>query len=235
MTHLHLEEIDSTNAYLKREYQNFDNLSFVSASYQTSGKGRENRVWKSNKNENALFSYIVKDKKLISSYSCLSIYTAMLVADFIEKIGIKNVTIKWPNDVYVNGKKICGILLEGNVPNYVIVGVGLNVLQKEFPSDLRHPATSLFLEKNDVKNVKEILDILINKIYAFWLNFSTKKLEYENYLNSHNYLENKNVKIIQENEEIFGIVKGIDSDNNLLLENANKNILKIDSGEIEIL
>ena len=235
MRHLHLEEIDSTNAFLKREYLKFDNLSFVSASYQTAGKGRENRLWKSNKNENALFSFIVKDENLISMYSCLSIYTAMLIAEFIENLGIKNVTIKWPNDVYVNGKKICGILLEGNIPNFVIVGVGLNVLQKQFPDDLRHPATSLILEKNDVENVDEILNVLVNKIYSFWLTFKEKKTMYEIFINSHNYLLNKDVRIKQENGIVTGVVEGIDSDNNLLILDYNKDVHKIDCGEIEIL
>ena len=90
---LHLDEIDSTNAYLKREYLKFDNLSFVSASYQTNGKGRADRTWNSNKNENVLFSFIVKNPNVISKYSCLSIYTAILVAEFIENLGIKNIYI----------------------------------------------------------------------------------------------------------------------------------------------
>jgi len=235
MRHIHFEEVDSTNAYLKREHQRFDNLSFISASYQTNGKGRENRVWNSNKNENALFSYIVKDAKIISEYSCLSIYTAMLVVDYIEKLGIKNVSIKWPNDVFIGDKKVCGILLEGSIPNYVIVGIGLNVLQKEFSNDLRRPATSLFLEKKETLNADKILEKLIDKIYSFWITFSGKEDSYEKFINEHNYLLNKNIKIIQNNYEIEGVVFGIDSNNNLLLGDKENNIHKINSGEIEIL
>ena len=126
--YIHFEEIDSTNNYLKNSYQLLDNFTFVTADYQSKGKGRNDRVWESSKGLNITFSILIKDSKLLEVSTILSLMTAVELAKLLDRYGIDNVSIKWPNDVYVNCKKIAGILLEGNVPNYVVVGVGLNLL-----------------------------------------------------------------------------------------------------------
>ena len=128
MKHIHFEEIDSTNTYLKKEYQNLDNLTFVTADYQSSGHGRYDRKWSANKGDNVLLSYLIKDKNIIEHFSYMSMFTAVVIIKYLEDKGLTNVSIKWPNDVYVNGKKIAGILLEGNIPNYVVIGVGLKAV-----------------------------------------------------------------------------------------------------------
>ena len=143
---VHFKEIDSTNNYLKNSYQLLDDFTFATADYQSRGKGRNDRVWQSNSGENLMFSFLIKNKELINRAEIFSILTAVEVASLIEKYDINNVSIKWPNDILIGDKKVCGILLEGQVPDYLVVGVGLNVNQKEFPDDLRRPATSLSLE-----------------------------------------------------------------------------------------
>lgn len=144
---LHFPEIDSTNNYLKNSYTLLDNFTFVSTDYQSKGKGREARSWISNMGENLMFSLLIKEEKLLAKAPFFSFYMAVEIANFLIKSDINNVSIKWPNDIYVNNKKICGILLESQLPNYLVVGVGINVNQKEFPTDLRKPATSMSLEK----------------------------------------------------------------------------------------
>ena len=146
--YLHFDEIDSTNHYLMNSYQLLDNFTFVSTDYQSKGKGRNDRVWESIKGLNLMFSILIKDSKLINEFNALSLMSAVEVAQVLESYGIDNVSIKWPNDVLVNDKKICGILLEGQLPEYVVIGIGLNVNQKEFPDNLRRPATSLVNELN---------------------------------------------------------------------------------------
>ena len=151
--YLHFDEIDSTNTYLKNHYQKLDNLTFVSTDYQSQGKGRNDRTWWSKKGENLMFSLLIKDQKMQDMFPYLSMATAVEVAKILEKHGLTNVSVKWPNDVIVNDKKICGILLEGKVPDYIVIGVGLNVNQKDFPNDLRRPATSI------AKELKKDIDI----------------------------------------------------------------------------
>ena len=229
---IHFKEIDSTNTYLKNTYRLLDNFTFASTDFQSNGKGRENRIWQSNSGENLMFSFLVKNEELIKQSSILSIITAVEVAKEIEMFGIKGVSIKWPNDILINDKKVCGILLEGQVPEYLVVGVGLNVNQKVFPEGLRRPATSMSLESNSDIDIEELKDRLFKNIVN---NFSNLKLnDYLDYFRSHNYLLNKRVRVLINNEPFIGEVVGIDDSFCLQLLSRDM-LLHIDSGEIEIL
>ena len=229
---LHFKEIDSTNSYLKNTYRLLDNFTFVSADYQSQGKGREDRVWQSKSGENLMFSFLIKNEELMKYSSVLSILTAVEVAKELEKYGINKVNIKWPNDVLIDDKKVCGILLEGQIPDYLVVGVGLNVNQKEFPDGLRRPATSLSLEIKRNLNIDELKSRLFNSIVNNFINI--KLDQYLFYFRSHNYLQNKRVSVLINNEPFIGEVVGID-DNFCLQILSRDMLLHIDSGEIEIL
>ena len=229
---LHFKEIDSTNSYLKNTYRLLDNFTFVSADYQSQGKGREDRVWQSKSGENLMFSFLIKNEELMKYSSVLSILTAVEVAKEIEKYGINKANIKWPNDVLIDDKKVCGILLEGQIPDYLVVGVGLNVNQKEFPDGLRRPATSLSLEIKRNLNIDELKSRLFNSIVNNFINI--KLDQYLVYFRDHNYLQNKRVRVLINNEPFIGEVVGID-DNFCLQILSRDMLLHIDSGEIEIL
>ena len=229
---VHFKEIDSTNNYLKNSYQLLDDFTFATADYQSHGKGRNDRVWQSNSGENLMFSFLIKNKELINKAESFSILTAVEVASLIEKYDINNVSIKWPNDILIGDKKVCGILLEGQVPDYLVVGVGLNVNQKEFPDDLRRPATSLSLEAKQPFDIEELKERLFSNIVN---NFSNiKSDEYLEYFRQHNYLQNKRVRVVINNQVFIGEVVGID-DNFCLQVLSRDMLLHIDSGEIEIL
>ena len=229
---LHFKEIDSTNNYLKNSYQLLDDFTFATADYQSHGKGRNDRVWQSNSGENLMFSFLIKSKELMNKAESLSILTAVEVAKLIEKNDIGNVSIKWPNDILIGDKKVCGILLEGQVPDYLVVGVGLNVNQKEFPDNLRRPATSLSLEAKQQFDIEELRDRLFSNIVN---NFNDiKSNDYLDYFRKHNYLQNKRVRVVINNQVFIGEVVGID-DNFCLQVLSRDMLLHIDSGEIEIL
>ena len=228
----HFKEIDSTNTYLKNTYRLLDNFTFASADYQSHGKGRNDRVWSSEPGENLMFSLLIKDEEIMKQSAVMSILAGVEVAREIEKYGVDNVSIKWPNDVLINDKKVCGILLEGQIPNYLVVGVGLNVNQKAFRDDLRRPATSLSLELKKDVNIDELKNRLFSKVVN---HFSNIKLEeYLEYFRSHNYLLNKRVRVSINNQVFIGEVMGVD-DSFCLQVLANDMLLHIDSGEIEIL
>ena len=229
---IHFKEIDSTNSYLKNSHRLLDNFTFASTDYQSKGKGREDRVWESNSGENLMFSFLIKNEELMKLSAALSILTAVEVAKEVEKYDIDNVSIKWPNDILINDKKVCGILLEGQVPEYLVVGVGLNVNQKEFPNGLRRPATSLSLETKEDINIDELKERLFKNIVN---NFSSIKLDdYLDYFRKHNYLLNKRVRVLINEEPYIGEVVGID-DSFCLQILSRDMLLHIDSGEIEIL
>ena len=230
--YIHFDEIDSTNSYLKNSYKLLDNFTFVSADYQSKGKGRNDRVWTSNKGENLMFSFLIKDDSLIKKASIISLLSAVVVAQSIEKLCINNVSIKWPNDILVNDKKVCGILAEAKLPDYLVVGIGLNVNQKEFPSDLRRPATSLSNELNEDINIDNLRESLFKNLVNGLSNLDEKRCL--SYFSDHNYLLNKRVKVFINEEPFIGEVVGIDSSFYLEIK-CRDLLLHIDSGEIEII
>ena len=212
MKELFYETIDSTNTYLKQNYENLDNFTFVRADLQTSGRGRSSRKWLSKKGDNLLFSLLIKDKELINKFKALSINSAYLVLKILEDYGLKNLSLKWPNDIYVNGNKICGILLESVSKQEIeclIIGIGLNVNQKEFDGDYLIKPTSMINELN-----KEIdLIELKNKIFNSLLNNLNK--DYYTEIIKYDYLKNKTVNVVIHNENKTVKVLGINKDYSL--------------------
>lgn len=229
---IHFDEIDSTNNYLKNSYKLLNDFTFVTADYQSKGKGRNDRVWSSNKGENLMFSFLIKNPVLLRKYGALSLITAIEVAKLLEAYNFKEVKIKWPNDVFINDKKVCGILLEGQLLEYLVIGVGLNVNQKIFPDGLRRPATSLSLEMNKSFDIKEIEKALFSNIVNDYV--SLNEQPFLEYFRNHNYLLNKRVRVLINDEPFIGEVVGID-DNFYLQIKTRDMLLHIDSGEIEIL
>ena len=229
---LHFQEIDSTNDYLKNSYKLLNNFTFVTADYQKAGKGRENRVWSSNPKENLTFSLLIKDQILLKKYNILSIVGAALITELIESYGVKDVSIKWPNDVLIKNKKVCGILLEGQILEYLVIGAGLNINQKAFPDGLRRPATSLSLELNEDLDIKNIKNKLFKMIIGELSNLDENK--YLQFFRKHNYLLNKRVRVLVNDQPFIGEVVGIDDKFFLQIKTGDM-LLHIDSGEIEIL
>ena len=230
--YIRFDEIDSTNNYLKNSYQLLDNFTFMSADYQSKGKGRNDRVWESIKGLNLMFSILIKDSKLLEVSTILSLMTAVEVAKLLERYGINNVSIKWPNDVLIGDKKVCGILLEGQLPNYLVIGVGINANQKEFPNNLRRPATSISNELNKDIDLEDLKEQLFPNIIN---NFNKlDRDEYLSYFIKHNYLLNKRVKVNINQQLFIGEVVGIDNNFNIQIL-CNDILLHVDSGELEIL
>ena len=226
------KQIDSTNNYLKNSYKLLNNFTFVVADYQSKGKGRNDRVWSSEEGQNLMFSFLIKDQDLLKKFSALSIISAVEVAKLLGEYQIKGVSIKWPNDVLIGDKKVCGILLEGQILEYLVVGIGLNVNQKVFPDGLRRPATSLSLEANKDFNIDELEQKLFSNIVKDLSNLNEEQCL--DYFRSHNFLLNKRVKVLVNDQPFIGEVVGID-DNFFLQIKTSDMLLHIDSGEIEIL
>lgn len=142
-------EIDSTNDYLMMlGRKGFPEGVVALADYQTKGRGRFGRKWTSEESKNLLFSLLLRPTFLnIDEIFILTFAAAISVAEVVERATGMEVTLKWPNDVLLQEKKICGILLEGSfdtgILNYVVMGIGLNVNQKSFDGTLLWTATSM--------------------------------------------------------------------------------------------
>jgi len=226
-----LDTIDSTNTYLAKDVDTFENFTFVSASFQTSGKGREDRVWNASKGENLLFSFLLKDPLLIKEYKRVSMLTAVVVVKALEKEGLNDVKIKWPNDVYVGEKKICGILLSGCLPNYLIVGVGINLNQRKFEGNYRTTPTSYFLEKCEQIDISKFKINLFNDIVSEFESLKTNKNNFIDFVKDRDFLKGKTRKILLENKEEIVEVISINDDCSLSVKKDDK-IITLESGEI---
>jgi BirA family biotin operon repressor/biotin-[acetyl-CoA-carboxylase] ligase len=142
--HRHLREAGSTND-VARELVERDAPSgtIVTASRQTAGRGRHGRVWSAPEGKALLLSAIARDLDL--EQALLPLAVPLAVCEAVESLGGQGCTIKWPNDVWIDERKVAGVLIEARPPEWAVIGIGVNVTiaPDEFPEDLRWPATSI--------------------------------------------------------------------------------------------
>lgn len=162
---IHLHSVNSTNSYALDLIKNnsVEEGVVILAEYQTSGKGQQNNFWESEKSKNLLLSVILHPNFIkVDKQFLISKAVSLAVADFV-KTKVANVTVKWPNDIYVNDKKISGILIEntlsGSIINNTIVGIGLNINQMVFKSDAPNPV-SLKILTNKTYNLDDCFNQL---------------------------------------------------------------------------
>ncbi len=232
---LHFVEIDSTNKYLKDNYLSLDNFTIASTDYQSKGKGRNDRIWLSNKGENLMFSLLIKDSYLINLGGYLSLVAAISISKVLEdQFHLKDVSIKWPNDIYLNGEKVCGILLEGQLPHYLVIGIGINVNQITFIGEYRINPTSIKLATHKEANINDFKRVVFDYLIKNMERVKQNKDQFLEYFDKHNYLKDKQVSFILNSKEQIGIVKGVDDHFNLLINYENKEI-SVNSGEINLI
>ena len=230
MKTIHFETIDSTNTYLKENYEKLDNFTFVSADFQSAGRGRNNRNWKSEKGENLLFSLLIKDKALIDKFSSLSVISAFSI---IKALNLEHLSIKWPNDIYYKDSKLCGILLEAVTRNEIeclIIGIGLNVNQREFVGEYKRTPTSLYQITNQTQDMKIIKDKIFNQLYNDFMKVK-EGYDFYNDIKEYDYLKDREVYAEINNEVKQIKVLGIDSDYSLKVLQDNKTY-NLSSGEV---
>ncbi|MBQ2112837.1 MAG: biotin--[Bacteroidales bacterium] len=171
---------DSTNEEAKRRISDIDNLSVLSALEQTEGRGQRGNQWHSAPGENLLFSIVLKYRKdgmlsdgLSPVRACdqfvINETAALAVTDFLSGYGIQ-AKIKWPNDIYVADRKICGILIEHSIRgewlSHSIIGIGLNINQRNFDVNLLNP-TSISLQTGLSYDIREGLEDFIDVFTAY--------------------------------------------------------------------
>ena len=230
MKTIHFETIDSTNTYLKENYEDLDNFTFVSADFQSAGRGRNNRNWKSEKGENLLFSLLIKDKTLIDKFSSLSVISAFSI---IKALNLEHLSIKWPNDIYYKDSKLCGILLEAVTRNEIeclIIGIGLNVNQREFVGEYKRTPTSLYQITNQTQDMRILKDKIFNQLYNDFMKVK-EGYDFYNDIKEYDYLKDREVYAEINNEVKQIKVLGIDSDYSLKVLQDNKTY-NLSSGEV---
>ena len=205
----------------------------IVAEKQTKGKGRFNRKWISGLG--GLYMTIVLKEKDLEKVKYLTLRASIAVAKSIIKLTNLKAKVKWPNDVLVNDKKICGILTEtiSGKENYALVGIGLNVNQSAFPKSIKKNSTSLRIKTNKQHNINKILKIIIKNFNS--LNKYYKNKNYDMIINiwkKYSHTLGKKVKVKTLSGVYIGEAVDIDKNCNLILKLNNGEFKKIVEGDI---
>ncbi|MEG0570648.1 MAG: biotin--[acetyl-CoA-carboxylase] ligase [Oscillospiraceae bacterium] len=235
-------ELDSTNAYAKIKAVTIDSHgSVIIANEQTNGKGRLGRSFYSPKNTGIYMSVILKDKlSTLRVEQSLLITSAVAVAvtRAIQKvIGVKP-QIKWVNDIYIEGKKVCGILTEASINfetgkfDYIVVGIGINVATQDFPQNICERATSLsqFVDKKNLRS--KIIAAILNFLEPIIDNIENKDFidEYK----KKSLVLNRDIVIIKGGTKTLAHVEGIDDNCCLIVKTADQKLHTLNSGEVSV-
>lgn len=231
---IYFQEIDSTNEYAKKRAAEEEEGTLIIADVQKKGHGRRSREWASPRG-GIWMSIILKPDVHPRHLIKMVFMGAVAVVEALEVLGVE-ARIKWPNDILVNGKKICGILAEGKYSEseieYVILGIGLNV---NVESDALPPEATSLKEVLGVKlPLMEVFKLLMDRL-EHWYNVF-KKEEYDIILNRwRSYaILNRKVRIIHEEGEFEGIARDVGEDGALIVETLNGKREKVIYGDVSL-
>lgn len=237
---IHYETIDSTNLLAKKlAREGAVHGTIVIAEEQTTGRGRLGRTWVSPKSTGIWVSIILRPDINPFMASKLTLVGAAAVEKAMEKMEI-NSYIKWPNDIVLNNKKVCGILTEmsGEIDrvNYIIMGIGINVNMNSFPEDIKNIATSLKIETGNEVDRKLLLANILNNFEVLYDYFIQ-----ENNLNevldicrSRSILLGKEVKLINGTNERKAKALDLDDEGELVVQYEDGTLGKVVSGEVSV-
>ena len=256
ITNIHYyDETDSTNLRAKQYVQENDGTPAYSpclfvSEVQTAGRGRLGRSWESPPNEGIWMSYLCKPNLSPNQISGVTILAGLAVAKAINSFALKQnihnlyAEIKWPNDIVINKKKVCGILTEliGNT-SYVVCGIGVNVNSLSFPEDLFYIFSSLLKESGVVWNREKLIAVIIKNLSDYIISYE-KSGDLDFILYDYNKLlvsMDKEVVLIggtnineKNSDENIYISKGIDKTGALIIEGPEGNRQTVSTGEVSV-
>ncbi|MBS6878337.1 MAG: biotin--[acetyl-CoA-carboxylase] ligase [Ruminococcus sp.] len=232
-------ETDSTNLWIKRlAKEGAPEGTLALAEFQSAGRGRLGRSWEVPEGTSVMMSILLRPKFEPQYAPTLTLVMGMAVAKAVKSLGF-DVSIKWPNDVVVSHKKICGILTEMGVRDgkidYAVIGVGINVNIKEFPEEMVDKATSLYLESGKEFDRSQIPGLVMEAFEKYYEKFAATcdlsglKEEYESILANYN----QPVRVLAK-EPYEGVARGITDGGELLVEKTDGTIVAVSAGEVSV-
>ena len=232
-------ETDSTNLWIKRlAKEGAPEGTLALAEFQSAGRGRLGRSWEVPEGTSVMMSILLRPKFEPQYAPTLTLVMGMAVAKAVKNLGF-DVSIKWPNDVVVSHKKICGILTEMGVRDgkidYAVIGVGINVNIKEFPEEMADKATSLYLESGKEFDRSQIPGLVMEAFEKYYEKFAATcdlsglKEEYESILANYN----QPVRVLAK-EPYEGVARGITDGGELLVEKTDGTIVAVSAGEVSV-
>jgi len=237
---LTFDKLNSTNKYALENIKSLDANTIIQAKTQDSGRGRFNRKWISDKDNNCYISFILKpDIKFQKHFPNLTQYLSIVLCKTLEAYNLQP-NIKWPNDVQINGKKIAGILSEVSFSkefNGIVLGIGVNLnLTNEDILSINIPATSLNLELNKTIDSDKFIKELCENFYTGYENFLKNGFSIfrSEYISKCNFI-GKEISIKNPEPILLGTALNICDDGSLEVLQKNGEIKKIISGDVSLL
>jgi BirA family biotin operon repressor/biotin-[acetyl-CoA-carboxylase] ligase len=236
-------ETGSTNADASRlAEEGAPEGTVVIADSQKQGKGRLGRIWHSPPGSNLYCSLILRPRILPVAATQLTFLSAVAVARAIESVTPLKPSIKWPNDILLNERKVAGLLNEMSAEtervNYVILGIGvnLNICADQFPEDLRHPATSLFIEGgrkvSRLQFVRALL-LALDELYGAYLRDGFEPVRAE-WLNRCDMM-GREVSVSGGSEQFAGTASGLDEGGALLVNRSDGILARVLAGDVRVI
>ena len=234
------ETIDSTNAQAKRlAEEGYGNGTLIVANYQEAGRGRRGRSWQSPADTTISMSLLLKPDINPNNASMITLVAALAVSKAITQLTGLPAGIKWPNDIVMNGKKVCGILTEMSAQfdyvNHIVVGIGINVNTQDFPKEIQGMASSLYLQSGKMISRADLIEAVWEQfeiVYATYL--QTQDLYYlvKDY-NARLVNMNQKVKVLDPKETFEGTARGITARGELMVDTWESRKL-VSSGEVSV-
>lgn len=235
------EEVKSTNITARAlADQGAAHGTLVVAERQTEGKGRRGRTWDSPEQTGIWMSLILKPDFPPNNASMLTLVMGLSVAKAIEDLSGAQVKIKWPNDIVINGKKICGILTEMSAEmeyiNHIVIGVGINANTEVFPKEIADIASSIRKETGVAIKRSYLISKIMKYFEGFYLLFlhTCDVSELKNLYNEYLINCGREVKIIDPKNPYVGKALGINDKGELLVQKANGEIENVYAGEVSV-
>lgn len=216
--------------FLNQHYLSEDFLAVYTFN-QTKGRGQYGNSWENLPEENLAYSFALKTKNINVSDTCFNFYTAILVRDFIANLTKTEVKIKWPNDLILKNKKICGMLFEKD-KNYFVVGIGINILQENFKN---LPKAGSILSQTGLSfELKAFTESLHQYLFEHLVQKEIPNDVLELY---HLHLYRKNQVSVFEKNEVRqnGIIQNVDENGYIWIDLENEGLQKFFHKEIELL
>ena len=219
------KKTDSTNSWIKRlAKEGAEHGTLAVAEFQSAGRGRFDRKWEAPEGSSIMMTLLLRPEFSPQYASMLTLVMGLAVAQAVEELGFE-VSIKWPNDVVISRKKICGILTE----------MGTNGV-KEFPEEMQDKATSLILESGQEYDRNQVISQVMKYFEINYEKF-VQTCDFTHLLEDyHKILANLNqpVRVLDGSKSFEGICRGIDEKGELLVEKQDKEITKVSAGEVSV-
>ena len=236
-----LEETDSTNTDCKKlAEQGAKHGLLCTADTQIAGRGRRGRAWESPKGTSVSMTLLLRPEIKPNQAPQLTLVMALAVARAISRISGETCSIKWPNDILMKDKKICGILTEMSAEmdyvHYVVIGCGINVNQDMIPEELEKIATSIKIETGKSYQRSELIAEILSdfeQLYQQFLVHADLSLFIEEY---NRYLVNqgRRVRVLDPKAEFEGEALGISPNGELLVRTETGETVEVYAGEVSV-